>query len=101
MAVNIINKALACILTIAFCIMFIISVIKLAKKETGSRTYYTETNTEVIFPSITICPLEYNNENVNEISLHSNFTFEDFEKLPSIKDNVMVTMLMLKSYHSE
>ena len=97
---TVISKALACILTIAFCIMFILSVIKLAKNETGSRTH-TETNPKVDFPSITICPLEYNRENVNEIAIHSNFTFEDFEKLPSIKDNVMVTMLMLKSYHSE
>ena len=97
---TVISKALACILTIAFCIMFILSVFKLAKNEIGSRTH-TETNTEVVFPSITICPTEYNKANVNEISLNSNFTFEDFEKLPSIKDNVMVTMLMLKSYHSE
>ena len=98
---TVISKAVGTILTIAFCIMFIISVLKLAKKETGSRTYYTETNTEVIFPSITICPLEYNNENVNEISLHSNFTFEDFEKLPTIKDNVIVKMFLLKSYYPE
>ena len=97
---SVISKALACILTITFCIMLILSVLKLAKNEIGSRTH-TETNSEVIFPSITICPMEFNVANVNEIALHSNFTFEDFEKLPSIKDNVMVTMLMLKSYHSE
>ena len=97
---TVISKALACILTIAFCIMFIFSVIKLAKNETGSRTH-TETNTEVVFPSITICPMEYNVANVNEIAIHSNFTFEDFEKLPSIKDNVMVQMVFLKSYNTE
>ena len=71
---TVISKALACILTIAFCIMFIFSVIKLAKNETGSRTH-TETNPKVDFPSITICPLEYNRENVNEIAIHSNFTY--------------------------
>ena len=97
---TVISKALACILTIAFCIMFIFSVIKLAKNETGSRTH-TETNPKVDFPSITICPLEYNRANVNEISIHSNFTFEDFEKLPSIKDNVIVQMIFLKSYSPE
>ena len=95
-----IRKALACILTIAFCIMFIFSVLRLAKNEIGSRTH-TETNTEVVFPSITICPMEYNKANVNEISLNSNFTFEDFEKLPSIKDNVIVQMIFLKSYSPE
>ena len=97
---TVISKALACILTIAFGIMFIFSVIKLAKNETGSRTH-TETNTQVVFPSITICPMEYNKAYVNEIPLNSNFTFEDFEKLPSIKDNVMVQMIFLKSYSPE
>ena len=97
---TLISKALACILTIAFCIMFIFSVIKLAKNETGSRTH-TETNPKVDFPSITICPLEYNRENVNEIAIHSNFTFEDFEKLPSIKDNVIVKMVLMKAYYPE
>ena len=97
---SVISKALACILTIAFCIMFIFSVLRLAKNEIGSRTY-TETNTEVVFPSITICPTEYNKANVNEIPLNSNFTFEDFEKLPSIKDNVIVQMIFLKSYSPE
>jgi hypothetical protein len=97
---TLISKALACILTIAFCIMFILSILRLAKNEIGSRTH-TETNTEVVFPSITICPIEYNKANVNEISLNSNFTFEDFEKLPSIKDNVIVQMIFLKSYSPE
>ena len=97
---TVISKALACILTIAFCIMFIFSVIKLAKNETGSRTH-TETITQVVFPSITICPMEYNIENVKEISLLSNFTFQDFEALPSIKDNVIVNMMLMKSYHTE
>ena len=97
---TVISKALACILTIAFGIMFIFSVIKLAKNETGSRTH-TETNSKVDFPSITICPLEYNRANVNEISIHSNFTFEDFEKLPSIKDNVIIQMIFMKSYDTE
>ena len=78
---SVISKALACILTIAFCIMLILSILKLAKNEIGSRTH-TETNTEVVFPSITICPMEYNIANVNEIAIHSNFTFDDFEKLP-------------------
>ena len=95
-----ISKALACILTIAFCIMLILSVLKLAKNETGSRTH-TETNSQVVFPSITICPMEYNAANVNEIALNSNFTFEDFEKLPSIKDNVIVQMIFMKSYSPE
>ena len=80
--------------------MLILSVIKLAKNEIGSRTH-TETNSQVVFPSITICPLEYKKANVNEISLNSNFTFEDFEKLPSIKDNVIVQMIFLKSYSPE
>jgi hypothetical protein len=97
---TVISKALACILTIAFCIMLILSILKLSKNEIGSRTH-TETNTEVVFPSITICPIEYNKANVNEISLNSNFTFEDFEKLPSIKDNVIVQMIFLKSYSPE
>ena len=97
---SVISKALACILTIAFCIMLILSVLKLAKNEIGSRTH-TETNSQVVFPSITICPMEYNKANVNEISLNSNFTFEDFEKLPSIKDNVIVKMILLKSYYPE
>ena len=97
---SVISKALACILTIAFCIMLILSILKLAKNEIGSRTH-TETNSQVVFPSITICPMEYNKANVNEISLNSNFTFEDFEKLPSIKDNVIVKMLLLKSYYPE
>ena len=97
---SVISKALACILTIAFCIMLMLSVLKLAKNEIGSRTH-TETNSEVIFPSITICPMEFNVANVNEIALHSNFTFEDFEKLPSIKENVIVKMLLLKSYYPE
>ena len=97
---TVISKALACILTIAFCIMLILSILKLAKNEIGSRTH-TETNTEVVFPSITICPMEYNVANVNEIAIHSNFTFEDFEKLPSIKDNVIVQMFFLKSYNTE
>ena len=97
---SVISKALVCILTIAFCIMLIVSVLKLAKNEIGSRTH-TETNSQVVFPSITICPMEYNKANVNEISLNSNFTFEDFEKLPSIKDNVIVQMIFLKSYSPE
>ena len=97
---SVISKALACILTVAFCIMLILSVIKLAKNEIGSRTH-TETNSQVVFPSITICPMEYNVANVNEIAIHSNFTFEDFEKLPSIKDNVIVQMIFLKSYSPE
>ena len=80
--------------------MFIVSVIKLEKNETGSRTHI-EKNTQVVFPSITICPMEYNVGNVNEIAIHSNFTFEDFEKLPSIKDNVIVQMIFLKSYSPE
>ena len=95
-----ISKALACILTIAFCIMFILSISKLVKNETGSRTH-RETNTQVVFPSITICPMEYNKANVNEIPLNSNFTFKDFEELPSIKDNVIVQMIFLKSYSPE
>ena len=97
---TLISKALACILTIAFCIMFILSISKLVKNETGSRTH-TETNTQVVFPSITICPMEYNKANVNEIPLNSNFTFKDFEELPSIKDNVIVQMIFLKSYSPE
>ena len=97
---SVISKALACILTIAFCIMLILSILKLSKNEIGSRTH-TETNTEVVFPSITICPMEYNVANVNEIAIHSNFTFEDFENLPSIKDNVIVQMIFLKSYSPE
>ena len=100
MTVIIITKALACILTIAFCIMFILSILRLAKNEIGSRTH-TETNTEVVFPSITICPIEYNKANVNEISLNSNFTFEDFENLPSIKDYVIVNMMLMQLYHPE
>jgi hypothetical protein len=98
---RVISKALACILTVAFCIMFIVSVIKLAKNETGSRTHI-ETNTQVVFPSITICPFEMiPSGNVNEILLHSNFTFEDFENLPSIKDYVIVNMMLMKLYHPE
>ena len=97
---TVISKAVGTILTIAFCIMFIVSVLKLAKKETGSRTH-TETITQVVFPSITICPMEYNIQNVKEISLLSNFTFEDFEALPSIKDNVIVSMMLMKSYYPE
>ena len=97
---TVISKAIGTILTIAFCIMFVVSVLKLAKNETGSRTH-TETITQVVFPSITICPMEYNIENVKEISILSNFTFEDFEALPSIKDNVIVNMMLMKSYHTE
>ena len=97
---TVISKAVGSILTIAFCIMFIVSIIKLAKNETGSRTH-TETITQVVFPSITICPMEYNIENVKDISLLSNFTFEDFEALPSIKDNIIVNMMLMKSYYPE
>ena len=97
---TLISKALACILTIACCIMLVLGVLKLAQNEIGSRTH-TETNSEVIFPSITVCPMEFNIANVNEIALHSNFTFEDFEKLPSIKDNVIIQMIFMKSYDTE
>ena len=71
-----------------------------AKDETGTRTH-TETNTQFMFPSITICPTEYNSANVKLISLHSNFTFEDFQSLPSIKDNAVISVMALKSYYPE
>ena len=80
--------------------MFILSIVKWTKNETGTRTY-TEKITPFMFPSITICPTEYNLTNVKAISLYSNFTFEDFQNLPSIKDNVVVSLMLLKTYHTE
>ena len=97
---SIISKGLSCILTVAFFIMFMISVIKLVQNEVGSRTH-TETISQIVFPSISICPMEYNTENVNEIFLPWNFTIEEFDKLPSIKDHVTVRMMVMKSYHPE
>ena len=96
----VIRQLIQCVLTVSFLVLFILSIIKWAKNEIGTRTH-TQTIMPFMFPSITICPTEYNSAYVKTISLYSNFSFEDFQNLPTIKDNVIITIMSLKTYHPE
>ena len=84
------------ILLCTFLSLLVFATLKLAQKETGSRTYIEDAVSTSMFPSFTMCPYLY--KGAKSISFFSNYTFEDLQNLPSIQDNVVANLLVSRSY---
>ena len=93
---SVVSLSLRVALTAAFMILLVRSLLKLTADDTGSREYKSNT---FHFPSISVCPVAYDNgENVPSITLGAGKTFEDFSKLPSIRENVLADFTVMEPY---
>ena len=84
------------ILTCVFVFSCLQGIIKLIKSEVGSRNL-TEKKSSNSFPSFVICPYFYS-PNVDQVDMEQNMTFDDVMKLPSIMDNVLIDVQVVKPY---
>ena len=93
---SVVSLSLKVTLTAAFMILLVRSLLKLTADDTGSREYKANT---FHFPSISVCPVAYENDGkVPAITLGAGKTFEDFRKLPSIRENVLADFTVMEPY---
>ena len=93
---SVVSLSLKVTLTAAFMILLVRSLLKLTADDTGSREYKANT---FHFPSISVCPVAYENDGkVPAITLGTGKTFEDFRKLPSIRENVLADFTVMEPY---
>ena len=83
-------------LGISFLCLFTYSIVKLAQRRVGNKSYIDTTSSS--YPTITICPCPYNHKVVDPIHLQMNFTVEDVMNLPSIKENTQALMVVSSTY---
>ena len=88
------------ILSALFFILFARSLFKYFRYETGTRVY-EEFNKDTEFPSIVICPWSYNTKSVNELYLDNNITIKHLKSLPSLPENVNVSIIINTYYGSK
>ena len=92
---SVVSLSLRVALTAAFLILLIKSLLRLTTDETGTREYKAN---EFHFPSISVCPVAYETEKVTSVTLGEGKTFEDFDKLPAIKENILVDFSVMEPY---
>ena len=75
--------------------LFGYSMYKIILGQLGTRIYVEEGSS---LPSLTICPQMYKS-GVEEVSaLASNITFQDLEKIPSMKEMIKITVRRNEAY---
>ena len=83
------QKSLRIVLTLAFISLFCWSLLKLTRNSLATRIN-VETMEKLDFPSITICPLNYNRTKVNVKTVFDNVTLGGVMNLPKIQDSINV-----------
>ena len=94
------RKLILVFLIFLFLGLFFKSLSKIINRETGSK-YYIDRPERNSFPSIVICPILYNFEEVRPIYYGSNFSYEDIENLPSVMNTVQGNMFASEPYGSK
>ena len=92
---SIVSLSLRIILTAAFVVFLIKSLLRLTSDDTGTRTF---TENYFHFPSITLCPVAYDPAKVTGVTIGSGKTFEDFINLPSFKDEILAEFHIAEAY---
>ena len=92
---SVVSLSLRVGLTVAFLILLTKSLLRLTSDDTGTREYKAN---EFHFPSISVCPIAYDSENVSQITFGTGKTFEDFSKLPSLRDNILADFTVMEPY---
>ena len=94
-----VNKTLTALLSIIFAYTLISSLAKFYKDEIGNRLYVDHDQFPSEIPSLIICPWSYNPlSNVAMIASKDNFSLENMESLPRVKDSVTVEITIKASY---
>ena len=83
------------ILSLSLIGLIILSLKRIIKNETATKTYFE--NGTAKFPSMTICPLTFQKP-IKEISINSNFSWDDFMDLPNLTSLINVTLIQTEFY---
>lgn len=69
----------------------------LNRNETGTKFYIDQVDA-IDFPTIYICPFNYNENQVSNVYLHENYTLKDLQNLPKVQEMIQVYLWQLKLY---